>query len=146
MAFLLIWIVLFGIKLPHHTFVIPHRYSMSWFGPGILTYSGLELIRPGSPSVGGSGNESIGLEFVHFRVVILMQIVLRFSKEGFVSFILSSGLSRNLQEFLTDYIECSFIKIKCPFRSKPIKADWKSPYHSHQNLIQTNCHFSTLIL
>lgn len=91
-TFLLIWIILFGIKLSHHTFVIPHHYSMSWFGPRILTYSGLELIRPGSPSVGGSGNESIGLEFVHFRVVILMQIVLRFSKEGLVSFILSNGL------------------------------------------------------
>lgn len=82
--------ILFDIKLSDHTLVIPHQCSLSCFGAGILTHSGLELIRPGS--VGVSGNESTGLEFVHFRGVILMQIVLRFSKEGLVSFILSNGL------------------------------------------------------
>lgn len=91
-AFLLIWTVLFGVKPSHHTFVIPYHYSISWFGPGILTYSGLELIRPGSPCVGGSDNESTGTGICSFRVVILTQIVLRFSKEGFVSFILSNGI------------------------------------------------------
>lgn len=66
---------------------------LSRSGPGTLPphppHCGLELTGLGA-RVGGGGSESTGLEFAHFRVIILMQIVLRFSKEGLVSLTLSN--------------------------------------------------------
>lgn len=59
----------------------------------------LEFIRPGSPGVGGWSSEPTGLEFAHFRVVIRMQIVLGFSKEGLVSLVLLNGSRQKFMSF-----------------------------------------------
>lgn len=118
--------------------------GLSLESPPPLQWAGTHW--PRSPGVGGRGPESMGLEFAHFRVIILMQIVLRFSKEGLVSLILSNWLCREFTVLL-DYRDCSFIITTCSFRNKPVmQTEKKKPHCSHQNPSETVCHFPALFL
>ena len=94
-----------SIDLDH--FIWRQAFSSHVCDPQMTVWAG--LVRASPQAVGGTrgtwepqfwdwGSESTGLEFAHFTVVILMQIVLRFSQGGPVSFLLCQNFVRVLPE------------------------------------------------